>query len=437
MSAQAVTVHAYDSNFTLLGQVQYESAEFDQRLNDAGVGKVVVPMLAVGVEYIDYGCFLQFRVDGTHKYACMVEEIEIVWSGASPSNKVMTASGRGIVAQFSDALLRPPWGTGSLPAADTVYFNYAHPYLDRSSWTAPVQIQSVFEGAFYNPTKGGQLLAYGPPSARKEPKGFPDIWSHWIWSRAVDGGGFHPVGTSYFTNYFYAPTTAPTTFICSADDTGEWWIDNAYFIKTEDYRVAYSFGCYLTAGWHRLDVRATNVKPNSPAGIAVCGFQQVNSRYLTFDNCILRSGSNLAHGVWTTQSSPGVYVTWDGWLCRDYPNPEPGFTAGRILIWLLSAAQARGELPGWTVNFTSATDSAGNAWPILPEVSFRVGDDILSCLKALSDKGYVDFRANSNQRALSCWIGGRMGNYHTSPVSPPTWSQPAGNVISASVKGTR
>lgn len=429
-----ITVSLYDSSNTFVTSVGYEAASWDIRINDAGSASVTVPSNATGYSDIDYGMYIRFFEDSVAKFTMMIEDIDKVVVNTLPSGQGLVASGRSWGAvEWSDALVYPPSGVGSLPAADTVYFNYAHPDYDVSSFSTPVEDSLMYEGAYYNPsTLQVELLMYGTVSVRKEAIGYTDIFSLWIWGDAPSGGpgGDHPAGVNFFWNEFEATVTSACTFVVTADDIADWWIDGIYMLRTEDFRQAYSIGAYLTAGTHRLAVRAVNGA--TAAGIACVGYQQDSSRFLTNDNIIVRSGETSSHGTHT-----GTGVPWEGWKASAYPVTEPGFTAGWIVDILMTNEQTAGGLVGWTLGCDIHLDSRGDGWPVLNEVVARVGDDLFSVLRSMADSGYIDFAFRPDTKVLDLWIGGQQGDFYSSPGTRPTFSTGIGNVDRVQVKGTR
>ncbi|CAB4195090.1 hypothetical protein UFOVP1279_35 [uncultured Caudovirales phage] len=448
-----LTLKLYNENNSFIANIPFDGAgtNYDRRLNQPGVANVAVPAQAAVSSELLYGRYIRFLEDNVAVFTMVIEELEVVVVDKTPDASTVIAKGRGWIAELSDARVYPPNGAGVLPMSDNVYFNYAHKDLDRSTWVQPVVDENVFK---YDNFFGTPVDSSG---IRPETPGWPDIFTGWLAPWNADGAGSHTVGVMYFTNYFYAPVTADYTFVVAADNVGDHWIDNVFMLRTTDWSQASSIGVLLTIGWHRYTCRVENTEqrvngalvpgnPLNPIGLAVVGYGAILSRYLINDNIILRSSYGAAHGTF----GGGGWSEYEGWLCLPYTEYTPGFTIGKVMRLLVQAEKARGAevgvplsggLSGWTLGFTDTHDSAGTAWPIIPEIIAKVGDDYLSVFTQFSDQGLMDFAARPTTRVIDAWLIGEQGNYHTDPASPPELSvSPGGgasNISRASVSGKR
>ncbi|WP_419704994.1 hypothetical protein [Promicromonospora sp. NFX87] len=78
-------------------------------------------------------------------------------------------------------------------------------------------------------------------------------------------------------------------------------------------------------------------------------------------------------------------------------------TVGEILLALLDENVDRdGYATSVVPTFTETTDSAGTAWPVLPDMRFNVGDDYLTVLDGLMAAGACDWTTQA--RGLYCYV---------------------------------
>ncbi|WP_158852837.1 hypothetical protein [Saccharothrix deserti] len=72
-------------------------------------------------------------------------------------------------------------------------------------------------------------------------------------------------------------------------------------------------------------------------------------------------------------------------------RPFLSATAGTILATLLVEARGRGALPGVTIDFTPAADSARQPWAKVLTIFYEPGIDVLAVLDNLAEQGVVDW----------------------------------------------
>ncbi|MFI9553727.1 hypothetical protein [Nonomuraea endophytica] len=77
-------------------------------------------------------------------------------------------------------------------------------------------------------------------------------------------------------------------------------------------------------------------------------------------------------------------------------------SGGFILHSLLTEAQARGSLSGFSWTFNGSIDTANATWSPFMGMAIRLGTDVLSVLLKLVEYGLLDFRLTS-ARQLSAW----------------------------------
>src|SRR5690606_6107388 len=82
-------------------------------------------------------------------------------------------------------------------------------------------------------------------------------------------------------------------------------------------------------------------------------------------------------GLWTTDGEQLlnlIHWTSTSWKCLHNPDPWPGWTFPDAFEVLLTEAQARGALPGWTVEVHGSHDE-------IPELVFPNGSTLRDVLR--------------------------------------------------------
>lgn len=422
MTARAVTVDLLTSaESTSQAALAYIGTKtwYSEELDDAGAAEVVLPDAATGATSATTDMLVRFKVAGTADFTGRIESVERVVKGLKPSDRLIRIRARDWLAEFDDAVVEPPLGVGNKPAATVVRFDWTHPDLDRTGWTEPVFLGSVFtadDDPFDDPVAAPITSKDGAAI-----DGWPDVFTGWIWSDDVDLSDSHAAGTSYF----YLPLTlaaGPFLPIFTADDYGELALDGVVLDKGVEppaiqWRQARACGVdAVTSGTHHICIKATNDSrygtTDNPGAVAFTAYQDVESLFLELDNVVARTG---------LQTDSGDPILGGDWLCLDNPTDPPGFTWGHAFRLLFDAAQDAGCLTGWTLGFDDDEDTDGTAWPVTDEITARVNSTLLEFLRQSHDRGLCDFRARPGSRVLDAWVFGDRGTYHTSPGSPPSW----------------
>ncbi|GAA2554896.1 hypothetical protein GCM10010423_65090 [Streptomyces levis] len=87
-------------------------------------------------------------------------------------------------------------------------------------------------------------------------------------------------------------------------------------------------------------------------------------------------------------------------------------TPGRVFRDLFFAAQSRGALPGFTVDFTDTHDSDGNAWNHTITLTYKAGVNLLDVLNNFGSGGYADYRMQGKKLRMynpRTVLGGQTG----------------------------
>lgn len=449
-----VTVDLYtNANPPVLidADIPVKSGYYTDDDSEAGPAEVVVPEIGFpSVTSATEGTLLRFNVEGTPDRTAVVERVRVVVRDVNPANRLRTLTGRDWVAEFEDAVVDPPLGILNLPSAGTVRFDWTHPELDRSAWITPTFIGSVYKGDV-DPLGGAVSPAFAG-KVGQAPRGWPDVFTGWIWSAQQSGppNYSHPLGTSYFylqvdfvTAGFVKGTNCkanePFVAVFTADDYGQLAFDGAILDAGAEppaiqwQRTTASGLPEVSPGTHHICIKAENTLYDQYAGtynvgsVAFSAFQSLTSS--TFDwanNCVIRTG-NLVNGTNLT--------TGGRWKCLNNPATAPGFTVGKAFRILFDKAQAAGALPGWTLGFTDANDSRGNPWPVVDTLTATANSTLLSTMKQWHDEGYWDVAARSSTRVLDAWRWQERGDYYTTPGSPLVWDDD--NLSNLSIEGKR
>lgn len=338
-------------------------------MDDAGSGQVSVALDDADLSLVDFGRVVQFRLDGAAVFAALIETVERA-SVAQGEEAAQFAAigGRGILAQWEDAVVYPEGGPGWSPTSEVRLFDFTSRYLDETAWTVPVVTPLETVGRPY-------------------PEGWPDPSAQWVWDRdsSVDGV---PLGWVYFRKSFAVAADVNATLWVSADDQSEAFVDGVFIAGqefVEGQSVAGSATLRLSAGTHVVAVRAKNL----------------NELKATMALTIV--GDDGATVLVRTDTS---------WLCLGYPPAPPGFTVGEVLILLLAEAQARSgaALPAWTTSFSASDDSDAVAWVADETFSFPVGRDMLTVLREVAERGHNVACSFASPLTLHAWRDGGRGS---------------------------
>lgn len=388
-SQPGLTVEGWDAtNSTLLTTFGDSFArQFQDGLSDTGSGQI--SLLSTDATLDDGAKVVRFKVADTYAFAMRLERQRLrTIAGGEESDQVVELTGRGIVAEWEDAVVYPYGGLSQRPISDSRAFTWASPELSTDGWPAAVvEVGSVAVQDQLDPP----LHAPWFP-----PLGWPanDLAPSWIWSRSQNLTQM-PAGSSLFRSTFTAASAGRVSIFYTADSRCRVWLDGVLLSdwtsqpNERSFIYAYRSTPYVSAGTHTIAIEADSqawveTLPGVIRGLVLCAV--------------------YTGGVGGTFNSSTRLLKSDAtWKCLDYPTVYPAPTPGKILSTLLSEAQARGVLTGWSLGCTDTVDSAGQPWPVDAAYILRVGDTYLSVLKALADVS-IDFRARPSGKVLDVWI---------------------------------
>ena len=225
------------------------------------------------------------------------------------------------------------------------------------------------------------------------PNGWPVPEAWWIWGQADST----PLGKCFFRKTFSVSSETSVAIIASADNYFTLYLDGSPVLGDDEVLGEWK-------DYRRIDV-------NLKTGVHTIGIIGVNA---PFNNGVtgLNPAAVLAAVVPLDGDGelvlPPIVQTSSTWKTLAYPDPEPGWTPGQIMIDAIEEAKARGAIPDFEYDFTAENDSLGNSWPFVPGFSVAVGQSLLNMLKALAEEGWVDWRVKPGGKLLQMFNQGAV-----------------------------
>lgn len=337
-------------------------------MENVGAGSFIIPDDERSRAATEDRNYIRVLVDGVCRGGFVVQEKEpTIISKAEYGGKYLKVKGEGPLTWFNDANVLPEGGlkNGSF---DNRSFNFSTArgsWYQASDWGTPVSIYSQNSKVVH--------------SWRGLPANYPENSNaSWIWSVPaviVPGphtSGNHPRGINHFRREF--TTTGPSTYklYVAADDTMEIFIDGQKIVGSGGFGETTTITFDLEAGNHVFGAKVTNI---GQLGAATAGPAGLLASLYTYSDATPDVPGTL---VWSTGGT--------GWQSATY-GKTPGWTAGDMLIQLLTEARDRGvRFPDWLQrNFTGTTDSNGVAWVREPSWDFKVGEKYTSVIDKLRE----------------------------------------------------
>jgi hypothetical protein len=330
-------------------------------------------------------------LDGEVVFCSLVEPREDrTIDQAEERGETVTVTGRGVLAVLAQGTV-DPIRLALQPVQDSVRFNFGHPDFDDSGWGAPKILRRLDEAYALGETTPGPY--WGMPL---------DEW----WDLAARVIGPHqasiltaPTGKWYLRKSFFLAEQTTVQFDFSSDGPATVFLDGQVLKTTgmpeQGMTDIHTAVVEISAGWHVLGVEVTN---------RVWKFTSANP-----------TGFLLAG--WDGRPWEGnVVVRTDAtWKMLAYPKTTPGWTATRILRWLLQKWAARGG-PSITRTFTDLVDTAGRTLPVIPDETFQCGRSLLDAVMQLAEN-HLDVHMAPSGRLLSVWVKGTRGKSRTLTLS--------------------
>jgi hypothetical protein len=287
-----------------------------------------------------------------------------------------TFGGEGLLTWFRDATVEP-YGGLRQDSADSRTFSFASErgaWYNADDWTPP---QTSVK--YLDPSPWGTAPAEWPdaPEAR------------WIWPTANATEQGTRVGTAYFRREFALDKEYKAALFFAGDDEFEVYLDGQQVMKVETgetWQKTYRVDTTISQGLHVLAVKIRNT--GGPSGLLgalrIWGDPNVPSSAYTF----IYTGDTV-HG---------------GWKTMGYPDEEPGWTPGEIILALFREAKAR-DIQFTKIlkpTFTATHDSNGEEWATKRPWEFDVGLEYLEVLQKLSEL-YCDVEVDVETYEFNAW----------------------------------
>lgn len=380
------------ANTTRLSTLPYASDHrWQEVLNEPGTWSLELPIDDAATTSATYGNVVRFLVDGEPAFSGIIEQRNLHFvARGEEAEQTLTLSGRGLLAEWEDAVVYPKWGVDQLPQSDVRPVNWCYP-------ENPYFLNWPYAHVLY--PKIANQIGTDPPYHEPwyPPKGWPPpIDCSWIWSS--NRGNTYPAGRSLFIYVWQAPSDCLMEIYLAVDYKASFLIDGITILETDEVVENGFTDCYrmivpVSAGYHAFGIEAW-VEPNPANGLK--------------RGMVACSAHVVPGGDAPLSAATSVFVTDGTWQCLDYPTNVPSKTAGALIYELLLEAAARGALSGWTLSFNDLVDSDGDPWPSMWEEVLQIGQDYLSVLRQLSEQ-YMDFTADPVAKRLNAYVRGRSG----------------------------
>lgn len=389
--------------------------EFQVVRNDVGSGEFSLDWNDAQRALVSRGAVVQFLLDGTPRFVARIITDRIADVSESSEHAEATQFVcLGILSDWDEAVVQ----VSDVPACDLV------PSMDERIWN--------WASGEYDPDYLSWPLAtaiagqgWGSPFYTGQPAGWTDSAAFFMWASsgsAVDA----PDGWCLFKDIFLVgPGKKLLEWAC--DDLGDLYVNgkrvtsiatatsDAPTIRKQNVYEFETTGGFLTLAWKVTNIPFTSGggPPGANPGALIAS---------------LRENGPEGDILWRTDASgppPNNALTM---RVLEYPGSEPETPVGRILR--LAAEQNVIIDTDWTVAFAETTDSAGNPWPTVTDIAFRVYDDtMLDVLKTMAET-WIDFRFDdtASGKRLDAYTKGTLGStvslplvtgYSTAGISDP------------------
>lgn len=372
--------------------------QWQDQLNEPGAASVILANDDPDLREIHPGDRVLYEVEGFAAFTMLPQQLEIVTvSPDEEAGQHTTVSGPGTLALLESALVYPSRGLSVWPIEEDRIFSWPAPDYNDSGWGYASEMAKWSDATYWTTDSVG-----GSPPA---PSDWPDSDARWIWASGTDWR-WAPDGYCYVRRVFTVPDGCRKVAVYVALDwTGQiyfdgqsigentWEVQNTTFFREE---------VDATPGDHTLAIECLNdVDPEgdnkqNPGGIL----------------CAVYAMGNAGEGELLVHSD-------SSWRIVEYPPFPPGMTPGEAMLHCISEAKSRGFLPTIETTFTNEVDSAGAPWPVVGDIATKVGTDLLTFFRELSQT-YIDFAMSPAGDVLYAWASGTRGVPRPVTLHPPT-----------------
>lgn len=414
--------------------------------NEPGAGELFLANDDPAVPLIVAGTAIQCLLYGDVVFTFIVRnKRRVLISNDEEVAQVCRVSGEGHAGVFEWLNTYPYGGTGMIPVEKERTFN----------WTAP---RWVFDD-FSWPT----ATSYGAAGCANTtwpclPVSWPADSGDWIWANHVKAG------VCYFRGFLDVPDGLDQVlFMVSADDECEVYIDGVLLLKHDQGPARISTKAIpMTAGDHVIAIAGfkrprqadspgthTVVAGDTLEHLGSTYYQQpgwglviYNANRVAIDNANSKAGRPIEEhaldvglvlnipGVTESEGDAGVLLTayaadsdgevtdppvqlWntnDAWQVVAYPDNPPGMRPGKAFRVVFREAYRRGAGPrAAATDMLDDTDTRGEPWPVVADITTKTGTDLLTFLRELS-VAYIDWRMYPATLGLAGFVKGTMGS---------------------------
>lgn len=316
-------------------------------------------------------------LDGELVHAGLIEpRDDTTLAQEEEAGQTVTIGGRGVLALLAQGTI-DPIRLALQPVQDSIRFNFGHPDFDDAGWVAPKVLRYLDEAYAAGFTVPGPY--WGMPLDE-----WWDLEARVIgpWEATITNA---PVGKWYVRKRFHVAEDTTLEVHLASDGPATVFLDGQLLKTTgmpeQGMTDIHEVTVDVSAGWHVIAAEVTNriwkFTSANPTGFLLTAFDG-----RPWDgNVVVRTDSS--------------------WRMLAYPTVTPGWTAGKIIRWLLNRWAARGG-PNIQTTFTDKLDTAGKPWPIIPDETFQCGRSLLDAVMQLAEQ-HLDVSMAPSGRSLSAW----------------------------------
>lgn len=291
----------------------------------------------------------------------------------------------GIGSDF-DATVVHARNSPAVPFGPKRAFDWRTPELDTSTWAAP-----------HGRALQGDKTATPPLGYAGIPRNSPNPLAQLIWGQAPVDGDHDPVGFCIFDSHFTLTETSLVHVYPLGDDLYDVALAGESVMQFTDRNGTGFHPDYrplrLEPGTYTVRALVENVdRPENPTNSGV------------FCLAIGRDTTEEIYGA-DRHTEEWIRVTAvAGWKTLAYPELMPGFTFGHRFKILFDESQARGEIPGWAIDFDEFVDSAGAEWPVSQGNIYDVLCSLTDVLNKDAEEGWIDWVADPAAKVLHAYV---------------------------------
>ena len=385
--------------------------QWQDQLNEVGSASFNVANDDPVLGLIGSGDLVLFEVDDAPAFTMLVRELNrTTIAEGEEAAQTTTIAGPSTLAVLDEAIVYPVRPLWCWPIQDDRLFSWpSFDYYD--AWWGRPEVMARYIPENYGESYWGEDQGEG--NWVSWPKDFPDWGATWQWAAGEGTWQYARAGTAYMRMTFgvYDPDVTKVEMAVAADNVAHIYFDGQRIGETE---------------WRREETSVWSETIDVTPGLHVVAFEVINN-YSTITEQLedlnpaglLMSIFALGPGeerVYPPIARSDAFVSW---TVLAYPATVPGMTPGEAMLICIREAQGRGALAGVSITFSEKLDSAGKPWPLMGEISTRVGNDLLTFFKELANT-YIDFAISPGGLVLSAWVKGTRGQDRGIALTAPT-----------------